>query len=94
MLIGLSALCLSKQIILTKKLTAFVTPQLCVSEYVETQKCYRLSLSVSGPEGMHACQAIDADNGDYFRPPYNLRRDKQHVVFFMKTLLCTEGTMY
>ena len=36
-------------------------------------------LSSSGPEGMHAYQAIDADNGDYFRPPYNLgKKDKQH----------------
>ena len=43
---------------------------------------------------MHACQAIDADNGDYFRPPYNLRRDKQHVVFFMKLLYVLLGMYY
>ena len=49
---------------------------------------------MSGPEGMHACQAIDADNGDYFRPPYNLRRDKQHVVFFMKLLYVLLGMYY
>lgn len=39
---------------------------------------------------MHACQAIDADNGDYFRPPYNLWTEirlKQHCLLFMKLLL-------